>query len=220
MGQFHLATNTGETITAETVGGRGLDPFGRDGLSTGRKVRMVGCLAACCEANRHQPVFPPFTSAVWETARRHWSSPVAVEWMVSGWAAHSANAGLAFGKPPGPRQVYALSGYAARDPVIVAGELHAICGRSEGMSVRGRTMARGTAAFRKGETCALGCPGYSAPAGERAAPPRAAGRSSGAVPAPGGGSSQRLHRADGVRGGGCAAGSTPAGTGRSASVWT
>ena len=74
--------------------------------------------------------------------------------MVSGWAAHSANAGLAFGKAPGPRQVY---GYAARDPVIVAGELHAICGRSEGMSVRGRTMARGAAAFRKGETCAPGC---------------------------------------------------------------
>ena len=38
------------------------------------------------------------------------------------------------------------------------------------MSVRGRTMARGTAAFRKGETCALGCRGYSAPAGEPAAP--------------------------------------------------
>ena len=77
--------------------------------------------------------------------------------MVSGWAAHSANAGLAFGKAPGPRQVHALSGYAARDPVTVAGELHAICGRSEGMSVRGRTMARGAAAFRKEETCAVGC---------------------------------------------------------------
>ena len=58
------------------------------------------------------------------------------------------------------------------------------------MSVRGRTMARGTAAFRKGETCALGCRGYSAPAGDPAAPGRAAGRSGGAVPAPGGGSSQ------------------------------
>ena len=46
--------------------------------------------------------------------------------MVPGWAAHSANAGLAFGKTPGPRQVYALSGYAARDPVTGAGELHAI----------------------------------------------------------------------------------------------
>ena len=40
------------------------------------------------------------------------------------------------------------------------------------MSVRGRTMARGTAACRRGETCALGRRGYSAPAGEprRAAP--------------------------------------------------
>ena len=115
----------------------------------------------------------------------------------TGWAAHSANAGLAFGKAPGPRQVYTLSGYAARDPVTVAGELHAICGRSEGMSVRGRTMARGTEAFRKEETCAVGCtdrgwiPGGDLTAAEEpAAPGRAAGRSGGAVPAPGGGSSQ------------------------------
>ena len=48
------------------------------------------------------------------------------------------------------------------------------------------SMARGTAAFRREETCALGCPGHSAPAGEPAARPRAAGRSSGAIPAPGG----------------------------------
>ena len=36
------------------------------------------------------------------------------------------DAGPAFGKAPGPRQVHALSGYAARDAVIGAGELHAI----------------------------------------------------------------------------------------------
>ena len=48
------------------------------------------------------------------------------------------------------------------------------------------SMDRGTAAFRRGETCALGCRGHSAPAGEPAARPRAAGRSSGAIPAPGG----------------------------------
>ena len=72
------------------------------------------------------------------------------------------------------------------------------------------SMARGTAAFRREETCALGCTdrgwmpggdlksgvrgrgsrGYSARAGEPAAPRRAAGRSGGAIPAPGGGSSQ------------------------------
>ena len=95
----------------------------------------------------------------WETAGRRWPSSTAVEWMVPGRADHSANAGPAFGKAPGPRHPR----------------------RSEGMSVRGRTMARGTAACRRGETCALGCRGYSAPAGEPAARPRAAGRSSGAA---------------------------------------
>ena len=48
------------------------------------------------------------------------------------------------------------------------------------------SMARGTADFRREETCALGCPGHSAPAGEPAGRPRAAGRSSGPIPAPGG----------------------------------
>ena len=129
--------------------------------------------------------------------------------MVPGWAAHSANAGLAFGKAPGPRQVHALSGYAARDPVTIAGELHAIRGRSEGMSVRGRTMARGTAAFRKGGDLRPrlhgqgmdaggrpegGGPGTRQPrifrTGGRARRAGAAGRSGGAVPARGGGSSQ------------------------------
>ena len=37
---------------------------------------------------------------------------------------------------------------------------------------------------------------------------------------PAGTCGQGLHRGDGVGGGGCAAGSTPAGTGRSASAWT
>ena len=68
----------------------------------------------------------------WETAGRRWPSPTAVEWMVPGWADHSANAGPAFGKAPGPRHPR----------------------RSEGMSVRGRTMARGTAACRRGEPAA------------------------------------------------------------------
>ena len=54
---------SGETITPETVGGCGLDPCGRGGVSTGRKVRRARCLPACCEANRRRPVFPPFTSA-------------------------------------------------------------------------------------------------------------------------------------------------------------
>ena len=38
----------------------------------------------------------------WETAGRRWPSSPAVEWMVPGWAAHSANAGAVFGKAPGP----------------------------------------------------------------------------------------------------------------------
>ena len=62
----------------------------------------------------------------WETAGRRWPSSPAVEWMVPGRAARSADAGPVFGKAPGPRQVHALSGYAARDAVIGAGELHAI----------------------------------------------------------------------------------------------
>ena len=62
----------------------------------------------------------------WETAGRRWPSSPAVEWMVPGRAARSADAGPVFGKAPGPRQVHTLSGYAARDPVIGAGEIHAI----------------------------------------------------------------------------------------------
>ena len=120
---------------APAAGVPGLDPFGRDGLSTGRKVRMVRCLPACCEANRHQPVFPPvhfgFRTGCPRPLRRRGRRQDA-----------SGPSSLAV-EMDGPRQVYALSGYAARDPVTVAGELHAICGRSEGMSVRGRTMARG-----------------------------------------------------------------------------
>jgi hypothetical protein len=46
--------------------------------------------------------------------------------MVPGRAARSADAGPVFGKDPCPRQVHALSGYAGRDAVIGAGELHAI----------------------------------------------------------------------------------------------
>ena len=151
---------SGETITPETVGGPGLDPCGRGGVSAGRKVRRARCLPACCEANRHRPAFPPFTSAFGPglhllsggvgDGRTPWPSPTAVEWMVPGWADHSANAGTAFGKAPGPRHPR----------------------RSEGMSVRGRTMARGTGASRAGN----GPWGPTPPA--CAGPPGAAARGS------------------------------------------
>ena len=56
-----------------------------------------------------------------------------------------------------PHQVYAFPDYVTKGAILVADELHAIYGRSEGMSVRGRTMAQGTAAFRKEEISAFGC---------------------------------------------------------------
>ena len=97
---------------------------------------MARCLPACCEANRRRPAFPPFTSGfgpglhVLSGGVGDGRTPVAVfpggEWMVPGRAARSADAGPVFGKAPGPRQVQTLSGYAARDAVIGAGELHAM----------------------------------------------------------------------------------------------
>ena len=75
---------------------------------------------------RREPVFPrslrlsdrvsTSSPGAWETAGRRWPSSPAVEWMVPGRADHSADAGSVFGKAPGPRQVHALSGYAAGTP--------------------------------------------------------------------------------------------------------
>ena len=185
---------SGETITPETVGGCGLDPFGRDGLSTGRKVRRARCLPACCEANRRRPAFPPFTSAfgpglhLLSGGVGDGGTPVAVfpgggmDGPRPGRPQRQRRARVRKGSrsPSGPHTL-GLRRQGRRHRRRRAPRHPRHPRRSEGMSVRGRTMARGTAAFRREETCALGCRGYSAPAGEPAARPRAAGRSSGAA---------------------------------------
>ena len=157
----------GDTITPEMVGDLGLDPFGRDDFSIGQKVQAAAWLNAAYEANRHRPIPPPFTSFFGPglyvlsgdvgDGKTLVAVSLAVEWMIHGWPAYSANAGLAFGKSLQPHQVYAFPDFVTKGAIVVADELHAIYGRSEGMSVRGRTMAQGTAAFRKEEIYAFGC---------------------------------------------------------------
>ena len=139
---------------------------------------MVRCLPACCGANRRQSVSPPFTSAfgpgvhVLSGGVGDGKTPVAV-------SPGGGMDGLRLGRPQRQRRARVRKGPRSpsgprplrlrrQGPVTVAGELHAICGRSEGMSVRGRTMARGGAAFRKEEICTLGCRGHSTPAGPAA----------------------------------------------------
>ena len=152
---------SGETITPETAGGPGLDPCGRGGVSTGRKVRMARCLPACCEANRHEPVFPPVTSAfgpglhVLSGGVGDGRTPVAV-------GPGGGMDGSRPGRPQRRRRARVRKG--PRSPsgphplgLRRQGRRHRRRRaprhprRSEGMSVRGRTMDRGTAAFRRGE---------------------------------------------------------------------
>ena len=157
----------GATITPEMVGDLGLDPFGRDDFSIDQKVQAARYINAAYEANRHRPIPPPFTtffgpglyvlSGDVGDGKTLVAVSLAVEWMIHGWPAYSANGGLAFGKALEPAQVYAFPDYVTKGAIVVADELHSIYGRSEGMSVRGRTMAQGTAAFRKEEIYAFGC---------------------------------------------------------------
>ena len=157
----------GTTITPEMVGDLGLDPFGRDSFSIDQKVQAARWLNAAYETNRLRPIPPPFTTAFGPglyvlsgdvgDGKTLVAVSLAVEWMIHGWPAYSANGGLAFGNALEPAQVYAFPDFVTKGAIVVADELHAIYGRSEGMSVRGRTMAQGTAAFRKEEIYAFGC---------------------------------------------------------------
>ena len=195
---------SGETITPETAGGPGLDPCGRGGVSTGRKVRMARCLPACCEANRHEPVFP---RSLRLSDRVSTSSPGA--WETAGRRARVRKGPRS---PSGPRPLRLRRQgrrhrrrRAPRHPR-----------RFEGMSVRGRTMDRGTEACRRGE------PAVPAPGGGSGQPCREWTKGS---HSPG---SRRAARRCSSREGGdwpgpagrACTGSTPAGTGGSASAWT
>ena len=125
---------------------------------------MARCLPACCEANRRRPVFPPFTSAfgpglhVLSGGVGEGRTPVAVlpgggmDGPRPGRPQRRRRARVRKGprSPSGPRPLRLRRQgrrhrrrRAPRHPR-----------RFEGMSVRGRTMARGTAAFRRGEPAA------------------------------------------------------------------
>ena len=90
----------------------------------------------------------------WETAGRRWPSSPAVEWMVPGRPQRRRRARVRKGprSPSGPHPL-GLRRQGRRHRRRRAPRHPR---RSEGMSFRGSTMARGTAAFRRGETCAPG----------------------------------------------------------------
>ena len=154
----------GTTFTPDMVGDMGREPFGEDMFSVDQRVQAARWLLAAYEANRARPVYPPVwfkpglyvLSGDMGDGKTLGAVSFAVLWMMCGWPSFSANGGLCFGKMLEPAQVYAFPEYVSRGSICVADELHAIYGRYEGQSIRGRTMAQGTAAFRKERIYAFG----------------------------------------------------------------
>ena len=154
----------GTTFTPDMVGDMGREPFGEDMFSIDQRVQAARWLLAAYEANRVRPVYPPVwfkpglyvLSGDMGDGKTLGAVSFAVLWMMCGWPSFSANGGLCFGKMLEPAQVYAFPEYVSRGSLCVADELHAIYGRYEGQSIRGRTMAQGTAAFRKERIYAFG----------------------------------------------------------------
>ncbi len=154
----------GTTFTPEMVGDMGREPFGEDVFSIDQRVRAAKWLLAAYETNRKRPVYPPVwfkpglyvLSGDMGDGKTLGAVSFAVLWMMCGWPSFSANGGLCFGKSLIPAQVYVFPEFLTRGSICVADELHAIYGRYEGQSVRGRTMAQGTAAFRKERIYAFG----------------------------------------------------------------
>ena len=115
---------------------------------------------------------------------------------------------------PGPGKTAGRRARVRKGPRPPSGPRHPR--RFEGMSVRGRTMARGTAAFRRGE------PAAPAPGGDSGQPRREwtkGSHSPGSRRAARRCSSRERGDWPGPAGRACT-GSTPAGTGGSASAWT
>ena len=154
----------GDTFTPDMVGDMGNDPFGDDDFTVDQRVQASRYLLAAYDANRARPVYPPvwFTPGLYVLSgdvgdgKTLTAVSVAVIFMMCGWPAYSANGGLLFGKMLKPAQVYAFPEFLSRGSICVADELHAIYGNYEGQTVRGRTMAQGTAAFRKERIYAFG----------------------------------------------------------------
>ena len=154
----------GETITPEMVGDRGIDPFGRDDFSLDAKVAATRAINESYERNREAPVYPQLwcppglyvLSGDMGDGKTLIAVAIARLFMLCGWPAYSANAGLGFGKALSEAQTFNFQDVVTRGSCLVADELHAIYGRNAGQAVRGKTMAQGTAGFRKEMIWAFG----------------------------------------------------------------
>ena len=147
----------GETFSRDMVGGLTPDALGRDDFSTDTRVASYDYLMAAYELNRHRPVYPP----IWQPpglylmsgdqgdGKTMTAAEIGVLFVLCGWPSFSVNGGLCFGKVLLPHQVYAFADYITRGAFGFGDEFHSIYGRYEGQTVRGRTMAQGTAGFRK-----------------------------------------------------------------------
>ena len=148
---------SGLTFSRDMVGDLTPDEFGRDDFSTDQRVKAWEFLNAAYELNRHRPAFPPIwmppglyiLSGEQGGGKTMTAGDIAVLFMLCGWPAYSVNGGLCFGKTLQKHQVYAFADYISRGGFGFGDEIHAIYGRYEGQTVRGRTMAQGTAGFRK-----------------------------------------------------------------------
>ena len=147
----------GLTFSRDMVGDLSPDEFGRDDFSVDQRVRAWEYLNAAYELNRHRPVAPP----IWQPpglyilsgeqggGKTMTAGDLGVIFLMCGWPAYSVNGGLCFGKTLEKHQVYSFADYMTRGGFGFGDEIHAIYGRYEGQTVRGRTMAQGTAGFRK-----------------------------------------------------------------------
>ena len=147
----------GMTFTRDMVGDLSPDELGRDDFSTDQRVRSYDFLMGAYELNRHRPVFPP----IWQPPGLYILSgdqgdgktlcavDIGVLFVLCGWPSYSVNGGLCFGNVLQPYQVYAFAEYITRGSFGFGDEFHAIYGRYDGQTIRGRTMAQSTGGFRK-----------------------------------------------------------------------
>ena len=155
---------SGLTFTRDMVGDLTPDEFGRDDFSTDQRVKAWEFLNAAYELNRHRPVPVP----IWMPpglyllcgeqggGKTMTAVDIGVMFMMCGWPPYSVNGGLCFGKTLERHQVYAFADFISRGGFVFGDEFHAIYGRYEGQTVRGRTMAQGTAGFRKENIWCIG----------------------------------------------------------------
>ena len=154
----------GVTFTRDMVGDLTPDEFGRDDFTTDQRVKAWEFLSAAYELNRHRPTPVP----IWMPpglyllcgeqggGKTMAACDIGVLFMLCGWPPYSVNGGLCFGKTLAKHQVYAFADYISRGGFCFGDEFHAIYGRYEGRTVRGQTMAQGTAGFRKENIWCIG----------------------------------------------------------------